>query len=393
MMNEKWVVQRYDGLDRVPESCRQLFQRAGQHNVFLSWEWFANFSATVVESEDLVRVYTVRESGLSGEVRGAIVLWLQRRHVSLFAPRVLQGLSNYYTAYFGPLWEGQQDDINEFAETLVRALLEDRNEWDMLDLRPLDLEAPVCRALVKALGEHKVPTQTHCCFGNWYLPIGGRSFEQYVQGLPKVLRKNIPYQTRRLERSFKVEIRLSTGGEDLEVILRDYELVYNSSWRSGEAYPEFVRGLAWSAAREGWLRLCVLYIDGKPIAAQFWIVQKRIGLIYKVCYDEQYAKYSVGTVLTAHMIRHAIDIDRVTEIDFLSGDDGYKKDWMSHRRERWSILAFNRTSGRGVIQAMHHIGGRHVKQQITRARQLVLGWWDSHSANQKTSTGESMITK
>ena len=249
---------------------------------------------------------------------------------------------------------------------LTEALFEDRCLWDVLDLRPLDPEAPLFQALVQALRAKGCPVQTHCCFGNWYLPLNGRSFGHYLESLPKILRKNIPYQTRRLERTFRVEIKLVTGWLGLEEALTDYELVYNSSWREGEAYPEFIRRLAKLAAEEGWLRLSVLYADGKAIAAQFWIVQGTVGSIYKVCYDEQHAKYSVGTVLTAYMMRHAIEVDKVEQIDFLSGDDSYKKDWMSHRRERWGILAFNRTSSRGVLQAVVHIGRSLIKKQLVR---------------------------
>ena len=34
------------------------------------------------------------------------------------------------------------------------------------------------------------------------------------------------------------------------------------------------------------------------------------------------------------LMRHVIDVDQVREVDFGSGDDAYKKDWMSDRRER-----------------------------------------------------------
>ena len=60
----------------------------------------------------------------------------------------------------------------------------------------------------------------------------------------------------------------------------------------------------------------------------------RRAYIFKLAYDEEYAKWSAGTVLTAHMFRHELDIDRVVEIDYLTGDDPYKGAWMTQRRER-----------------------------------------------------------
>jgi CelD/BcsL family acetyltransferase involved in cellulose biosynthesis len=144
--------------------------------------------------------------------------------------------------------------------------------------------------------------------------------------------------------------------------------VYHSSWRDEEAYPGFIRGLAESAARAGSLRLGLLYADGIPVAAQFWLVHAGVASIYKIAYVEKFAKFSVGTVLTAHMMRQALDVDRVSVVDYLSGDDDYKKDWMSHRRERWGILAFNLRSLRGIALAGRHLGGRRIKQMLNHMK-------------------------
>ena len=34
---------------------------------------------------------------------------------------------------------------------------------------------------------------------------------------------------------------------------------------------------------------------------------------------------------------YVIDTDKVAEIDFLTGNDAYKQDWMSDRRERFAL--------------------------------------------------------
>jgi len=36
-------------------------------------------------------------------------------------------------------------------------------------------------------------------------------------------------------------------------------------------------------------------------------------------------------------MEHMIDTDQVEEIDFLTGNEAYKQDWMSERRERWAL--------------------------------------------------------
>lgn len=63
-------------------------------------------------------------------------------------------------------------------------------------------------------------------------------------------------------------------------------------------------------------------------------------------------------------MEHVIDVDRVREVDYLTGDDAYKKDWMSHRRERWGIIAMNPRTPHGLITATGHTLRRTVKKAL-----------------------------
>ena len=51
------------------------------------------------------------------------------------------------------------------------------------------------------------------------------------------------------------------------------------------------------------------------------------------------------------MFRAALDDDRVSRIDYGTGDDGYKRDWMGERATLWRLEAFNLASPRGLLGA------------------------------------------
>jgi len=106
----------------------------------------------------------------------------------------------------------------------------------------------------------------------------------------------------------------------------------------------------------------VAYVDEQPAAAQIWIVNSGVASIYKIAYDRKFRDLSVGTYLTTRMMERVIDVDRAREVDYLTGDDAYKKDWMSQRRERWGILALNPRTPRGILEIGRHIGGRAMKR-------------------------------
>ncbi|HYJ82700.1 MAG TPA: GNAT family N-acetyltransferase, partial [Allosphingosinicella sp.] len=60
---------------------------------------------------------------------------------------------------------------------------------------------------------------------------------------------------------------------------------------------------------------------------------------------------SPGTILSMAMFRSAIEEDRVIWIDYGTGDDGYKRDWMEHRAELMRVEAWNPRTVRGLAGA------------------------------------------
>ena len=60
--------------------------------------------------------------------------------------------------------------------------------------------------------------------------------------------------------------------------------------------------------------------------------------IFRLAYDEAWKRYSPGSILTAYLMQYVIDIDKVEEIGFLTGNEAYKQDWMSERRQRWRLV-------------------------------------------------------
>ena len=134
------------------------------------------------------------------------------------------------------------------------------------------------------------------------------------------------------------------GQHDLDQLLKAYQRIYDHSWKVPEPHRQFVPQLISDCAKAGHLRLGLLNIEGKPVATHFWIVKNGTAYIYKLAHDTHFDHYSPGTLLMAHMVKHVMEKDNVNRLDFLSGDDAYKRDWMTLRREKFEITAFNPSS-------------------------------------------------
>ena len=364
-MNQPLQVVRHEGMRALPDGYAALFEAAGRQSFFVSNSWFTNFERSVLPASQQARIYGVEDAGTP---TAALVTRIVRRGEGFWAPVRLEALGNYYTSLHELVAAPEQDNRGAI-EALAQALGSGTRDWDLLDLQPLDVQSQLYRELPDLLRRRGLVVQTYFCFGNWYLEVSGQPYASYFAGRSSSLRKNIPYYTRKLERNPRSRVEIVTGGEHVERALRDYEKVYNSSWKVPEPFPRFIPGLVRTAADDGWLRFGLVYVDDQPAAAQIWIVHGGIASIYKVAYDERFSKLSVGTILTAKLMEHVIDVDKVSVVDYLTGDDDYKKDWMSHRRERWGIVAFNPRRIRGAWQAIRNIGGRALKNAL-RARAI-----------------------
>ncbi len=355
-------VRVYSGLEELPESFLSLFEEGGRKSIFLSLPWFQNFIQTAMAPEDRVRIYGAAAAGAEGTPGGMLLMRSSSNSNSISSPRKLEALANYYTCFYAPHLTASAGESRETLQALTQAIAQEKPRWDAVEVKPMDVHAREFPELVQAFKAAGFVVQTFFSFGNWYLPVNGQSFAQYLESLPSVLKNTLHRKRKKLEKTGRAKIEIVTGGQGLDAAIDAYMKVYISSWKQPEPYPQFVPGLIRMCAAMGALRLGILYVDGEPAAAQLWIVHHGNALIYKLAYDERFGELSVGTILSATLFQHALDVDKVTEVDYLSGDDAYKKDWMSQRRERWGILALNPRTPHGVLAIARHIGGRAVKR-------------------------------
>ncbi len=284
-----------------------------------------------------------------------------RLHLMQQAPGApLAALGNYYSCLYGPT--GSPDAIQNLstAQWLSAAkALRQLPGSAVLRLQPLDANSAWLAALQGGLQAAGYWTDRFFCFGNWYQIVPQGGFDAYWQQRPSALRNSVERGRRRLDRAGAWRIDIHTGDSTtLACALTAYQTVYSQSWKQPEPCPGFMPGLVHTAVHEGWLRLGVLWLGETPLAAQVWLVHGDKANIYKLAYVDGIQKLSAGSVLTAALMQHVIDVDRVAEVDYLSGDDAYKADWMALRRERVGLLACDLHRWQGWLVATRHVLGR-----------------------------------
>lgn len=340
-----------------------------QQDAFACFGWYRNLYDSALACECRAKLFLVESA--AGESVACLPLMAPLRRSSYFGPRTLSSMANYYSCLFGPIESDNVPNAAEMYHSLARAIKGVHPSFDVVDIHPTDAASRFHLMMRDAFTREGFLISEYFCFGNWYLPVMGRTFSQYFASRPSALRNTIVRKEKALRRLDDLAIAVEReSGADLERAIADFNLIYSRSWKKPESFPDFIPGLCRFLARYGWLRLGVLRLAGKAVAAQIWIVKDRRAMIYKLAYDEQYVKLSVGSVLTKTLFEHVLTTDDVDEIDYLSGDDVYKREWMTHRRERYGLIAFNRSTIRGLILAARHFGGaagRAVVGRIARS--------------------------
>lgn len=258
-----------------------------------------------------------------------------------------KGLASWYTLAFRPIVTGTPTDgTARAAMVAIARRLRPRLAAITLEHVP-EADAETLRAgFARAGWIARVMPQT----ANWSIDVSGKSFADYWGERPGQLRSTAK------RKAAKTPMDLTILGHFDESAWSDYESIYADSWKPEEGSLDFVRAMAEDEGAAGALRLGIARIEGRAVAAQLWTIDSHhsggVAIIHKLAHREDVAELSPGTILSKAMFEHVIDKDHVTLIDFGTGDDRYKADWMDTRVMRMRVELYNPRKPAGLFGAI-----------------------------------------
>lgn len=309
----------YSRLEQLPAGAYALFAQAERKSVFFSRAWFEHLVAHATEDGQSILFACV----VDGTDVLAMLPLVQAE------PGRWHALAHLYSGSCTVLLDEAASPrvLNCLVEGLANRTL------TSLRLQPVNGDDRDLARLRGALESEGLGCHPYFRSHNWIHQVSEGSFDAYMAARPSRVRNTIARKRRKLERDHDVDIRLFTD-DDLARGMAEYHAVYEASWKAHEQHASFIDGMVATLARRGWVRLAVLYIDAQPAAAQLWFVAHRKASIFRLAYDEAWKCYSPGSILLHYLMQRVIDVDGVEEIDFLTGNDAYKQDWMSERRQQ-----------------------------------------------------------
>ena len=263
----------------------------------------------------------------------------------------VEALANWYTFRWRPLITAGAD-----GAALIAAIARDlkRSAWaaQFSQLPGEDGTAEALAAGFRAAG-WQVSLETHDV--NHVLAPRGRSWAEFLASRPGQLRTTLKRKSGRV--ACAIADHFDAADWDA------YAQVYAASWKPTEGSLPFLRAFAEAEGAAGRLRLGIARIDGNPVAAQLWTVEGGTAFIHKLAHREDARAHSPGSVLSAALFAHALDRDRVSLIDFGTGDDPYKRDWMEDIRVRYRVTAYNR----GHVRSWPAIARGAIRRLVRKA--------------------------
>jgi hypothetical protein len=280
--------------------------------------------------------HTLAETTLDAGERAAIVI-AHARDVPKAAlpvaigPSGLRGLTAPYTTRYTPALP----DVDSAYETglRMRAIA-----GGAVRLDAIDRSDPGMAALLKGLGE-TLATASYRGFVNWSEPVA--DFAGYWARRPSRLRTTVRRKSAAAAAATFTYLR-----DGFDPALAHYEAIQRASWKGPEPHPAFLAMMVRRLAPA--VRMGLLEMEGRMVAAQIWLVHGGRATIFKLVHREDAAALSPGTLLTHRMIETCLREESVSMLDFGRGDDAYKRDWMSVGTTRLGVIAADWRYGNGL---------------------------------------------
>ncbi len=165
--------------------------------------------------------------------------------------------------------------------------------------------------------------------------VVGRSFMlDLAEGEPGGTRRAAAYERKLAERG-AVSVAVVRGPDWTPAVLEALGRIEAASWiarrtdGSGAKFIDPPRRAQWQRVLAdpvlaAALSATILYVADTPVAFSFDLAAGSLQYAIARSYDEAFAAYRVGRIVTAHQLRRARD-EGVTVVDLGAGDSGYKQ--------------------------------------------------------------------
>ena len=278
---------------------------------FATWEWTDAWWRHFGGGRSPFMTLCSREDG---RPVGIIPLYLSTER----PVRVLRFIGHGPGDWLGPVCAPSQRAA--VARALRQAVAAPKPQWDVL----LGERLPAQDGWGALLGASAMQRESSPS-----VRIDGRTWDELLAARSANFRQQVRRRERRLRDAYSVRFRLADDPDRLAADFSTLVALHTARWGpsvsdafAGARYA-FHQEFAARALRAGWLRLWLLELDGRPVAAWHGFRYGGADWFYQSGRDPRCNALAVGFVLMAHALREAVR-DGMGRFHLLRGAESYK---------------------------------------------------------------------
>ena len=179
---------------------------------FLEYEWFELWLNHFLDKQKLlVLVVTQGDSP-----KAIFPLLIKKEKIKGIPIRKIELIGNIYSPVRNILFADRDSADMKRVLDILFSFLSALTNWDIMDLNSLPEEDFNFEMVNKVLRENRLKSMEYFCFSNLYLDEIEYSGDVYLNNRPKIIRKNVPYCQRKLEKMGNLEFNLVDSIDEIE---------------------------------------------------------------------------------------------------------------------------------------------------------------------------------
>lgn len=320
MNNSKYSVKIFEDLGN--EELKKAWQRLEKENdVFpqMYYEWIEPWWRYQKKNRKLHIIAVLAENN---EIVGIAPFCIER----IYGVKVLRSIPIHFGDFYDFVLT---KTINHELYQIVIEYCSSFKNWHVCQVNQVNTTYPIYSEL-KFKNKPKIKKVSAII----YTDILFQTFNDFLKSISKKQRSEFKRRKRRLSEHGKVELKIIDNPEIYNFYENDMKHIYKKRWN----HPESHVNLIFKYRKEAYCDMLtlnkaigfILLLNEKPIAYRLGFLFNDVFTSWKLVYDPQYSKFSLGNLISAMGIDYLID-KKIIAINNGVGDYSYKRSWFNNR--------------------------------------------------------------
>ncbi len=334
------VITEYKDFIALEEDWNSLLERCANENVFLTHEWFRCWWEAFSSGKNLF-IILVKDAN---NIIAIAPLMISKGKHRCFSVKKLTFIKDDNAAHADFIIPERK---KESISLIIDYLQKHKKLWDISILESIINESKTFQSIQYVLKEKKslfnIKEELHSPFLTIF-----SDWNSYISSKSRKFRKTLRNEENRVNRLGNITIEEHTNDNNINNILSEIYEISAKSWKGkiksdiskSIENQNFFTKLSETAAKNGWLSIWLLRVDGKAIAMEYHLKYKNIEYGLRGDFDGKYSYFSPGGVLDQKIIQQAFE-SNLNEYDMCGGASEYKMKWGCSTRQHSILYIFN----------------------------------------------------